>query len=176
MGKNTIDLTQNVDDIIKNMASIIENILLQAHPVGSYYFSDDPTDPSELFGGTWEALTPGYTLVAQGKATEQHGSTTWTKEFKAGQKYGEFEHQLTVGELASHEHYNSIWNKNNETGVSGSNGGYLLSGVIQWSNTTFTTAGGRYGDTCGITKPTGNDNYHTNISPCKAVYVWKRIS
>lgn len=95
MGKNTIDLTQNVDDIIKNMASIIENILLQAHPVGSYYFSDDPTDPSELFGGTWEALTPGYTLVAQGKATEQHGSTTWTKEFKAGQKYGEFEHQLS---------------------------------------------------------------------------------
>ena len=163
MGKNTIDLTQNVDDIIKNMASIIENILLQAHPVGSYYFSDDPTDPSELFGGTWEALTPGYTLVAQGKATEQHGSTTWTKEFKAGQKYGEFEHQLTVGGLASHYPRVSC-----DSGMpSGEPSRELFKTVDcrdQYGPRSLPNAWGKI----------GNDEYHNNISPSKAAYAWQR--
>ena len=171
MSKNTIDLTQNVDDIIKNMAGIIENILLQAHPVGSYYFSDDPTDPGELFGGTWEALTPGYTLVAQGTATEQHGSTTWTKEFKAGQKYGEFEHQLTVGELPAHQHEMPFWMW--AVSFQYNTGTYQIplrrnGNAVEYNNgksnrQQFVTATGGYG-------------YHYNVSPCQSVYIWRRIS
>ena len=167
MSKNTIDLTQNVDDIIKNMAGIIENILLQAHPVGSYYFSDDPTDPGELFGGTWEALTPGYTLVAQGTATEQHGSTTWTKEFKAGQKYGEFEHQLTVGELAYHRH---VGIDIDNVFVFGWDAGSLAGANFMEQLNTGQQTANRI--TTGFT---GSNEYHENLSPCVATYGWKRV-
>ena len=65
---------------------------LDAHPVGSYYWSNDNTSPATLFGGTWEALPAGYTLIAQGSGTDDYGSFTYT----AGQKYGERKHQLTT--------------------------------------------------------------------------------
>lgn len=31
----------------------VTTFLNLAHPVGSYYWSEDPTNPSVLFGGTW---------------------------------------------------------------------------------------------------------------------------
>lgn len=68
---------------------------LDAHPVGSYYFSDKADSPATLFGGTWEALPAGYTLIAQGSGTDSFGSFT----YKAGEKYGERMHKLTVEEL-----------------------------------------------------------------------------
>ena len=68
---------------------------LDAHPVGSYYWSNDKTSPATLFGGTWEALPAGYTLIAQGSGTDDYGNFTYT----AGQKYGERKHQLTTDEL-----------------------------------------------------------------------------
>ena len=75
-------------------------------PVGSIYISmTDGRNPSEILGfGTWEALPAGHSLVAVGTATETHGDTTKTFTFEAGKTYGEFEHQLTVGELAKHRH------------------------------------------------------------------------
>lgn len=32
------------------------SILDFCHPIGSVYTSTDPTDPGDLFGGTWESL------------------------------------------------------------------------------------------------------------------------
>ncbi|MEE3478796.1 MAG: hypothetical protein VZQ81_02040, partial [Succiniclasticum sp.] len=74
---------------------IYKQAKLDAHPVGSYYWSNDSTSPATLFGGTWEALPPGYTLIAQGSGSDSFGSFTYT----AGQKYGERKHQLTTDEL-----------------------------------------------------------------------------
>lgn len=68
---------------------------LDAHPVGSYYFSDKSTSPADLFGGTWEALPAGYTLIAQGSGTDDFGSFNYV----AGTKYGERMHKLTTDEL-----------------------------------------------------------------------------
>lgn len=40
------------------MAPVYGKALLDyAHPVGSYYISDNATSPAELFGGTWESIT-----------------------------------------------------------------------------------------------------------------------
>lgn len=33
-----------------------QEILLMAHPIGSYYISEDGTSPNILFGGAWEKL------------------------------------------------------------------------------------------------------------------------
>lgn len=82
-----------VADAIKTAKDeIYKQAKLDAHPVGSYYWSNDSTNPATLFGGTWEALPAGYTLIAQGSGTDDYGSFTYT----AGQKYGERKHQLTT--------------------------------------------------------------------------------
>lgn len=77
---------------------------LDAHPVGSYYFSDKSTSPADLFGGTWEALPAGYTLIAQGSGTDDYGSFTYT----AGQKYGERKHQLTTDGTGGNAAHNNV--------------------------------------------------------------------
>ena len=115
MSNVVIDLTKTVKEIITTMKTAIDNlntdmgtlkseILLAAHPVGSYYISDNATDPGTLFGGTWKMLDPGLTLISQGKGTDKFGSF----EFVAGQTYGERMHQLTVEEMPVHGHAASV--------------------------------------------------------------------
>ena len=112
MSNVAIDLTKTVKEIITTMKTAIDNLkgqVLQAvYPVGSVYVSiTDSRDPADILGfGTWEALPAGYGLVAQGTATAEDGSTL---TFTAGQKSGEFKHQITVGEL---NQYAIIWVKN----------------------------------------------------------------
>ena len=62
------------------------------YPVGSIYMSVNATDPARLFGGTWERIKEKFLLGAGD--THTPGSTG-----------GEFEHKLTVPELASHYHH-----------------------------------------------------------------------
>lgn len=40
----------------EQLQDIIHETLLEAHPIGSIYQSTDSTDPSTLFGGTWERI------------------------------------------------------------------------------------------------------------------------
>ena len=35
---------------------------LMAHPVGSYYISDDATDPAALYGGSWDIIAENATI------------------------------------------------------------------------------------------------------------------
>lgn len=130
--------------------------ILAAHPVGSYYWSDNSTSPATLFGGTWQALPAGYTLIAQGSGTDSFGNFTYT----AGQTYGERMHTLTVGEIPSHNH--SI----DYTHVSG-----------ELSETYYIQTGkalGRNG--YWHINATGGNGAHNNLQPVKAVYVWRRTA
>ena len=135
--------------------------ILAAHPVGSYYWSDDSTSPATLFGGTWQALPAGYTLIAQGSGTDSFGNFTYT----AGQTYGERMHTLTVGELAEHRHFIAYSNP-----VSNGND-FPLNSSITTSRTNGTDKYFR-----GMTDYTGNSNAHNNIQPVKAAYCWKRTA
>lgn len=161
---------------------IYKQAKLDAHPVGSYYWSNDSTSPATLFGGTWEALPAGYTLIAQGSGTDNYGSFTYT----AGQKYGERKHQLTTEELASHGHMVRTWN----TVASGAPqlyrdgkwerytlGAFKVSG--EWNENAGTTANspqGGLGDPAGTTDGTGGNAAHNNVQPSIASYCWKRTA
>lgn len=163
------DGTGTWTDIFSDMiAAAKKEALSEAHPVGSYYFSDKPTDPGTLFGGTWEAVAPGHTLVAQGTATAEDGSTM---TFTAGSKCGEFKHQLTVGELAKHNHENGGWmwavSYNFNTGT------YNIPGATNGNAIEYTS--GR--DTQKVySVSTGHNQFHNNVSPGIAAYIWKRVS
>ncbi|MGN8759329.1 phage baseplate protein [Acidaminococcus fermentans] len=129
---------------------------LDAHPVGSYYWSNDSTNPATLFGGTWEALPAGYTLIAQGSGTDDYGSFTYT----AGQKYGERKHKLTTEEMPSHSH---TLNRNSKSSA-GSDNWVLIDheGAIKWQDGDVGSAGG--------------DAPHNNLQPVIAAFSWKRTA
>lgn len=63
----------------------------KVYPVGSIYMSVNNTNPSTLFGGTWEQLKDRFLLAA--------GNT-----YSAGSTGGEATHTLTVNEMPSHNH------------------------------------------------------------------------
>lgn len=81
------------DDIKKDIVDLI-------YPVGSIYISMNSTDPSTLFGGTWEAFGQGRVLIGAG--TGNDGSTSLS--FTAGGTGGEYKHALSVSEMPSHTH------------------------------------------------------------------------
>lgn len=170
MSNVAIDLTKTVKEIITTMKTAIDNlntdvdslkseILLAAHPVGSYYISDKATDPGTLFGGTWKMLDPGLTLISQGKGTDKFGSF----EFVAGQTYGERLHQLTVEEIPNlplRVLVDDNLATDNTVNVDAING-------KKWTNHW------REIDNC-IKCVNTKGNAHNNMPPSLAVYAWRR--
>ena len=161
----SLDYTQLLTEAVKTLTTAIANAkkeaLLEAHPVGSYYFSDDATNPGTLFGGTWEAIDPGYGLIAQGTATAEDGTKL---TFTAGNKYGEFKHQLTVGEMPVHTHnlygHDSGQNYTKHTNnADAPNSRDWTEEYRTWSN-SMTSSGG--------------NQYHNNLAPSIAIYCWRR--
>lgn len=146
-----------------------KDAILAAHPVGSYYISDEATDPGTLFGGRWKMLAPGLTLISQGKGTDKFGSF----EFVAGQTYGERMHQLTVGELpeisgqfgcvvpGTHANFCSgVF-----TGINYEDKqGMIISGTVSLSKI--------YGYRISF----GNRKSHNTMQPSRAAYIWIRTA
>lgn len=162
-----MDLTKNVNEIITDMAAAIDNLkeqILQAvYPVGSVYVSiTDSRNPADILGfGTWEALPAGYGLVAQGTATAEDGSTL---TFTAGQKTGEFKHQITVGELPTESPYGIL---------SATQDGGLV--------TAAATDGGAYEGRLVVSGGSkevyyGGGKRIDSISPAVGAYVWQRTA
>lgn len=127
-----------------------------AHPVGSLYFSTDPTNPSQIFGGTWIAWGAGRVPV---------GVDMSDNDFNTVEKTGgEKTHKLTVQELASHSHGfqggSALFNQENQ-GIKGIGTGNLWTdGVGAIPNTS--NAGG--------------DQPHNNLQPYITCYMWKRTA
>lgn len=146
----------------KLVAEAIKKAKLDAHPVGSYYWSNDSTSPATLFGGTWEALPAGYTLIAQGSGTDDFGSYSYT----AGTKYGERMHKLTTDELAAHSHtYNRLPQQYTNTDFTKDDQANFDSSVRASSNVeTVSTASA------------GGNQPHNNIQPVIASYGWRRTA
>lgn len=149
----------------KLLADALAQAKLDAHPVGSYYWSNDSTSPATLFGGTWEALPAGYTLIAQGSGSDTFGSFTYT----AGKKYGERKHPLTTDELPSHSH--TVYTDNDfcayENPISNQPWKQGLINVEYHPNGITYTHGIGYA---------GADQPHNNVQPSIASYCWKRTA
>ena len=181
------------DEITDGTAKFkVYDVGLQSLPVGSIYQSTIATSPEELFGGTWEAMPAGRVLLAQGNVETEN----YTHNFVAGETGGEFVHQLTVGELPSHNHaaISNTTNINGQVLVGASNAQMATfghSGVITPvstypelyvpNNATRTTVPGGAVINANITPKitinnVGERQSHNNIQPFISVYMWKRIS
>ncbi len=132
--------------------ALVKSILLASHPVGSYYWSSDKTDPGTIFGGTWEQIKDRFVLAA--------GST-----YTVDETGGEATHKLTTEELASHSHKFTVMPYTyNDAGIEGNTsigpdryGAYVKAA-------TYTTA------------KTGSGTAHNNMPPYIVAYCWKRTA
>lgn len=80
-----------------SVQDLVKQILLAAHPVGSYYWSSESTDPGTLFGGTWERVKGRFVYASDADtAGATGGASSHTHTTQA--------HALTIAEMPSHTH------------------------------------------------------------------------
>lgn len=127
---------------------------LSMRPIGSIYQSVLPTDPSELFGGTWRMLKDVFLMAA--------GDT-----YPAGSTGGEAEHVLTVEEMPAHKHelLRPRW--------------YAADYADTFTGSIFALTSGitdhGYKDKENL-KEAGGGQPHNNLPPYLAVYTWVRTA
>lgn len=175
----------------------VSEIANMIYPVGSIYMSVNSTDPSTLFGGTWERLKDRFLLSAGDSYT-------------AGNTGGEATHKLTTTEMPSHTHslssHTHSLQSHTHTGpshaheatsggsfvthVSSGMGGYAGTAANNFGikATSTSTAAGGTGNTGGPSNNTsgtpsnntsgssGSDGAHNNMPPYLVVYMWKRTA
>lgn len=132
------------------------------YPVGAVYISTQDTDPSTLFGGTWERIRDRFLLSA--------GNT-----YTAGATGGS-----ANAVLINHYHGVNENDSNNPIYLeTGSKSGYLAD--ISWAANGVDTSGKKLTTALSPRDSTGNiigvaNGNGENMPPYLAVYMWKRIA
>lgn len=134
-------------------------LLNALYPVGSIYVSKDPTDPAELFGGSWKRIKERF-IWAIGD-NENPGDTG-----------GEKTHTLTEAELPKLS--GSISNfALQEEGQSVSTSGVFSTRASQeWA--TY-GSNGKIQDSDIVDFSAGSGQAHNNMPPWEGFYIWERI-
>ncbi len=170
--------TTTIDELMSAVEDIRNNFMLLAHPVGSYYWSSEATDPAELFGGTWEAVTDKFIY-----ATGTHA---------VGDTGGEETHTLTVDETPSHSHTPTTEDDNGydysfqvikslfssstarrQMATSSTSGVYAstsYSSATDYNSTNFDLPAERN------TSSVGGGGSHNNMPPYEVAYCWRRTA
>ena len=112
--------------------------------------SINSTNPSVYFGGTWERIAKGRTLVGVDEDDTDFSASSITG--------GEKTHTLTTTEMPSHSHKLPI------SGTAGSSD-YLISSYTTASRVEL-----------GSTGATGGGQAHNNLQPFYTCYIWLRTA
>ena len=123
---------------------------LSGHPVGSYYWSSESTDPSALFGGTWERVKDRFVLAAGDSYT-------------VGATGGEATHTLSYNQMPAHNHTQYVTANKNSGGT-----------ATRQDYATDTTGLSLYPQ-CD-TGMAGGGLPHNNMPPYIVAYCWKRTA
>lgn len=121
------------------------------YPIGSIYLSVNNINPSKWFGGTWEQIAKGRTLV---------GVDTSQTEFNTVKKTGgEKTHKLIESEMPIHRHRTAIDFGGNES-------------LDNYTGYGYNSASRYYNQTSYA----GGDQPHNNLQPYFTCYIWCRIA
>ena len=166
LAKKITELEKIVSDNKSELESKINSNFDKIYPVGSIYISTSSTNPSTIYGGTWERYGQGKTLVGLNEGEPEFNTIN-----KTG---GEKTHTLTINEMPSHNHnlggHTFLWgenvgtvnikNANAEEGATSQNRLYTYQNQYGWANTLVN----------------GGSQPHNNLQPYITVYMWKRTS
>ena len=130
----------------------INDLFNMVYPVGSIYMSINNTNPSLLFGGTWEKIEDTF-LLASGT------------NYATGTTGGEATHTLITNEIPSHFHREAnstvVYNASSSNRFATSGSGTRISLATNLDINTNSTGGGQA---------------HNNMPPYLAVNIWKRTA
>ena len=163
---------------------------LDIYPVGAIYLSINPENPSDIFGGTWELLAPGRTLVCvdtEQEKFDQAGKMGGRKTNKYSHTDATQDHVLTINEIPSHNHdfYNALLavSQNEITGgfdtVATNYGfqntlGSWFSGWSKGTNAASRYTGKGWGHNHGNVTDTAQDI--STLQPYFTCYMWIRTN
>ena len=135
--------------------ALLEDIANALYPVGSIYMSVNNTNPSTLFGGTWEAWGAGKVPVGV-----DTNDTNFATVEKTG---GEKQHTLTIAEMPEHNHTIPC----TPTANDGSEPTYQAAQVNA-------EATGNHNSIVAVSS--GGGSPHNNLQPYITCYMWKRTA
>lgn len=139
---------KKVEAALEEVNGRVEDLSAKFHPINSVYISFDPTDPGDLFGGTWEQIQGRFLLAA-------------CEEYPVDSIGGEPTHKLTNAEAPSHSHPLGY----------GKYGG-ISSGTTEWLvQASYANSPSKD----GASGSTGGNQPHNNMPPYLAVYMWRRV-
>ncbi len=153
----------NIEKLTTIVNSINTSMLSKTYPVGSIYISTNSTNPSSIFGGTWERYGTGRTLVGVNTSdanfntvSKTGGSTT----FNNSHTHTVSSHTHTINShvhtIAAHKHLQTIGaNDSFIYALYGAEGG--LSG-----REIITTKNYRFNPSNGILSETKESLYYTS--------------
>lgn len=163
---NKVSFNSKYDESKSNMPVQIKGNPVVYYPVGAIYMSVDSTNPSEIFGGTWEAFAQGRVLV---------GVDTNQIEFNEVEKTGgsKFlqEHTHTINSAGAHTH--------NVKALSGSasGSGSCLESFGNGAPKTRTVSGAALSAGSHThTMSSAGDGDSENLQPYITCYMWKRTA
>lgn len=143
-------------------------------PVGSIFLSMNNTNPSVYFGGTWQLIGQGRTLV---------GVNTSDSALNTSNKTGGSTNPLTSHNHTqnAHDHWVGDYRPSgfvNAIGWYGSGGGAALPfhGGTGASNSDLGTYGMRTDQRTPGINNNGDNTNHNNWQPFLTCYIWNRIS
>ena len=173
--KIVIDNKNELDNKIENNKTSIlnltnkensNNVFLKTYPVGSIYISTSSTNPSTIYGGTWERYGQGKTLVGLNESETEFSTVN-----KIG---GEKTHTLTVNEMPSHNH---DFRYSTDNAVTFYNAGVGKDGTYTGDNYLgFSNSVSLFASYVVVLSNTGSSQPHNNLQPYITVYMWKRVS
>ena len=81
----------NIITNIKTKAEFKKDLLEKVYPIGSYYWSEKNTSPSDIFGGSWTKIRGRFLFASD-------------SNHDVGDTGGEERHTLTINEMPRHSH------------------------------------------------------------------------
>ena len=126
------------------------------YPIGSIYMSIQDTNPSVFFGGTWERIAKGKTLVGVDES-----DTDFNASSKTG---GEKTHTLTINEMPSHSH-STVFISSFSGGTPNARSGYGYDEVALNKSS--------FGNNI---ENTGGNQPHNNMQPYYTCYIFVRTA
>lgn len=159
-----------LDDVgLKKVFELMKGrIWKECYPVGSIYMSVNSTDPSTLFGGSWERIQDTF-LLASGNSYGAGSTGGSANAIVVSHSHEQDAHSHGFG--GGHK----VWTTASgsiEPGnqISGTAKYYAATAKNDYAWVTRTTR-----ETPGI-KSTGESGVGKNMPPYLAVYVWKRTA
>lgn len=138
---------------------------LSMYPIGSIYRSVKSTDPSELFGGTWELLKDVFLMAAGDK-------------YAAGSTGGEAEHNHPLssrGQATIGNYYDTIAFRSSNAKWADDNVDHQMWAFSHNGDFLITKDTAHYNEGCYVALKGSTDNA-SNIPPYLAVYTWVRVA